>query len=52
MLSEVSHQYKDIDSRDVEGGLEETQSDWNEEDDYLSATDSESEWTEEKGTKV
>ena len=55
MLSEVSHQCEDIDSRDVEGGLEETQSgqtDWNEDEDYLSATDSESEWTEEMGTRV
>ena len=57
MLSEVSRQCEDIDSRNMKGGFEKTQSgqtDWKEEEDYLSATDSESEWTEEmeKRTKV
>ena len=57
MLSEVSRQCEDIDSRNMKGGLEKTQSgqtDLKEEEDYLSAIDSESEWTKEmeKRTKV
>ena len=57
MLSEVSRQCEDIDSRNMKGGLEKTQSgqtDLKEEEDYLITTDSESKCPEEmeKSTKV